>query len=111
MRNIDLPQIVLPENKSKVTFLNPNHDNILTIKIDGCVIGDNETWRCDYAVISADQVEIYVEWKGSDIVPALAQIKSSIGLLSADPQKLKKLCFIGVTRVPKPTTTIQQRQS
>ncbi|MEZ2228282.1 MAG: hypothetical protein ACBR50_18660 [Microcoleus sp.] len=102
---------VLQENKSKITFLNPNQDKILTIKVDGCVISDNETLRCDYALIPSDEVEIYVELKGSDIVHAVAQLESTIRLLSDNPQKIKKLCFVVSTRVPKQTPGIQQLQS
>ena len=104
-------KIVLQENKSKITFLNPNKDEILIIKVDGCVISDNETLRCDYALIPSDAVEIYVELKGSDIEQAVKQIESTIKLLSENPQKIKKLCFVVSTRVPKQTTSIQQRQS
>ncbi|MEG4211109.1 hypothetical protein [Microcoleus sp. S13_B4] len=104
-------KIVLQENKSKITFLNPNQDEILKIKVDGCVISDNETLRCDYALIPSDAVEIYVELKGSDIAQAVKQIESTIKLLSENPQKIKKLCFVVSTRVPKQTTSIQQLQS
>jgi hypothetical protein len=104
-------KIVLRANKSKITFLNPNQDQILKIEVDGCAISDNETLRCDYALIPSDEVEIYVELKGSDIDHAVEQIKSTIRLLSDNPQKIKKLCFVVSTRVPKQTTTIQQLQS
>ena len=104
-------KIVLQEKKSKITFLNQNQDKILIIKVDGCAIGDNETLRCDCALMPSDEVEIYVELKGSDIVHAVEQIKSTIRLLSDNPQKIKKLCFVVSTRVPKQTTNIQQLQS
>ncbi len=104
-------KIVLKEKKSKITFLNPNKDKIVKIKVDGCVISDNETLRCDYALIPSDAVEIYVELKGSDIAQAVKQIESTIKLLSENPQKIKKLCFVVSTRVPKQTTSIQQLQS
>ena len=104
-------KIVLQENKSKITFLNPNQDEILIIKVDGCVISGNETLRCDYALIPSDAVEIYVELKGSDIAQAVKQIESTIKLLSENPQKIKKLCFVVSTRVPKQATSIQQLQS
>ncbi|XZN94446.1 MAG: hypothetical protein ACM65K_16275 [Microcoleus sp.] len=103
-------KIVLQENKSKITFLNPNQDKILTIKVDGCVISDNETLRCDYALMPSDEIEIYVELKGSDIAHAVAQLESTIGLLSDNAQKIKKLCFVVSTRVPKQTPSIQQQQ-
>ena len=82
-------KIVLQENKSKITFLNSNQDKILTIKVDGCAIGDNETLRGDYALMPSDEVGIYVELNGSDIVHAVEQIKSTIRLLSDNPQKIK----------------------
>ena len=103
-------KIVLQENKSKISFLNPNKKSILIIKVDGCIISDNETLRCDYALVSYDEVEIYVELKGSDISHAVKQIESTIGLISENPQKIKKLCFVVSTRVPKQTTNVQQLQ-
>ena len=101
-------KIVLKEKRSKITFLNPNQEKILIIKVDGCAISDNETLRCDYALMPSDEVEIYVELKGSDIVHAFKQIESTIRLLSDNPKKIKKLCFVVSTHVPKYTTTIQK---
>lgn len=104
-------KIVLQENKSKITFLNPNQHQILKIKVDGCVLKDNETLRCDYALVPSIDVEIYVELKGSDISHAVKQVESTIQLLSDNIKKIKKLCFVVSTRVPKQTTSIQQIQS
>jgi hypothetical protein len=102
------PKIVLQENKSKITFLNADRNKIQIIRIDGCVIKDNKTLRCDYGVVPCDEVEIYIELKGSDIKHAVRQIESTISLLSSNPQKIRKLCFIVSTRVPRQTTSIQQ---
>lgn len=104
-------KIVLQENKSKISFLNPDKETILIIKVDGCVVSDNKTLRCDYALVPSDKVEIYVELKGNDILHAVKQIESTIELLSEDSQKTKKLCFVVSTRVPKQTTSIQQLQT
>jgi len=104
-------KIVLQENKSKISFLNPNQENILVLKVDGCAIKDKETLRCDYALVTFDEIEIYVELKGCDIAHAVEQIESSIKLLSANPQKTRKLCFIVSTRVPRQTTSIQKLQT
>lgn len=104
-------KIVLQENKSKITFLNPNQHQILKIKVDGCAIKDNETLRCDYALVPTSEVEIYVELKGSDIAHAIEQIESTIHLLSYNVNKIKKICFVVSTRVPKQATSIQQIQS
>ncbi|MEB3231407.1 MAG: hypothetical protein VKJ64_10385 [Leptolyngbyaceae bacterium] len=104
-------KIVLEENKSKITFLNPNGVKILVIQVDGCVIDDNQTARCDYALVPKKELEIYVELKGRDINHAVQQLESTITFLSENPQSIKKLCFIVSSRVPKQTTTIQQIQS
>lgn len=104
-------KIVLQENKSKIFFLNPNQERILVIKVDGCVVSDNETLRCDYALAPSDEVEIYVELKGSNISHAVKQIESTIGLLSENPKQTRKLCFVVSTRVPKQTTSVQQLQT
>jgi len=106
-------KIVLQENKSKMTFSNPDESQILIIKVDGCAIKDEETLRCDYALVppSAIEIEIYVELKGRDVYHAVKQIESTINLLSSNAQKIKKLCFVVSTRVPKQTTSIQQLQS
>jgi len=104
-------RLVLQENRSKITFLNPNQDQVLIIRVDDCVIKDNEILGCDYAIVPCDEVEIYVELKGSDISHAVKQIESTIRLLSDNPQKIKKLCFVVSTRVPKQSTSVQQLQS
>ena len=80
-------KIVLQENKSRIVFLNPNQDKILTIEVDGCVINDDNVLRCDYAIVPSNEVEIYVELKGSDISHAVKQIKSTT---VRRPQKDKK---------------------
>lgn len=104
-------KIVLQENKSKITFLNPKRIKVLKIKVDGCVIQDNESLRCDYILIPDPEIEIYVELKGNDVAHAVEQIEATIKTLSENVQNKKKLCFIVSTRVPKLTTSIQQIQS
>lgn len=104
-------KIVLQENKSKITFLNSEHIQVLKIRVDGCVIKDNESLRCDYMLIPNSEIEIYVELKGSDVPHAVKQIEATIQTLSEDVKKKKKLCFVVSTRVPKQTTSIQQIQS
>lgn len=101
------PKITLKEKKSKITFLNPDRDEILVIKVDGCVIKDDGVLKCDYAIVPCDQIEIYVELKGSDISHAVKQLESTIKLLSENPKEIKKYCFIVSTRYPQQTTKTQ----
>ncbi len=107
--------IVLSENRSKLTFLNPKPDQIRIIKVDGCAIRDNETLRCDYALVCSNGVEIYVELKGSKIKNAVEQIESTIRLLSdsGNLKETKKVCFVVFTHFgpPKLRTDIQNIKS
>jgi hypothetical protein len=106
------PKIVLQENKSKITFLNADRNKIQIIKIDGCVIEDNKTSRCDYGIVPCAEVEIYVELKGKCIEHAIKQIESTIKLLSSDRQRIKKLCFIVCSKVaPGANTGVQKSKS
>lgn len=107
-------QIVLQETKSKITFLNPNSIKVRKIRVDGCVIQDNESLRCDYLLILSldnQEIEIYVELKGSDVKHAVEQLESTIKTLSDNFQKKKKLCFVVSTRVPRQGTDIQGIQT
>ncbi|HEY9811850.1 MAG TPA: hypothetical protein V6D13_21175 [Halomicronema sp.] len=99
--------IVLKENKSKMIFENPNQAPVRKIKVDGCVIKE-ESQKCDYVLIPDYQVEIYVELKGTDIPKAIEQLESTIELLSDNPKKIRKLCFIVSTRCPKTASDIQK---
>lgn len=102
------PIIVLQENKSKMIFENPTQAPVRKITVDGCVIKDNETLRCDYVLVPDYEVEIYVELKGKDIAHAVKQLESTIELLSDNAKTIKKLCFIVSSRSPKLTPEIQK---
>jgi hypothetical protein len=106
------PRIVLQENKSKITFFNADRNEIRIIKIDGCVIKDNKTLRCDYGIIPCGEAEIYVELKGKGIEHGIKQIASTIKSLSSNPQKIRKLCFIVCSKVaPRANTGVQKSKS
>jgi hypothetical protein len=98
-------EIVLKENQSKVTFLNPKSKKIRVIRIDGCVITSG--LRCDYAIVPNSSIEIYVELKGSDIRHAVEQLKSTISQVSENTQRKSKLCLIISTRCPVLSAEIQ----
>jgi hypothetical protein len=102
------PKIVLKENNKKITFLNADRNKILIITIDGCVIKDNTVLKCDYGIVPCDEVEIYVELKGKGVEHAIKQIESTIKLLSSNPKKTKKFCFVICSKVsPKARTSVQ----
>ncbi|MBD2327780.1 hypothetical protein [Alkalinema sp. FACHB-956] len=103
-------RIVFREKRSQITFVNAAQVEVLKIKVDGCVVCDGETLRCDFALVPDRDVEIYVELKGSDVAHAVEQLKSTIGLISEDPKRFRKLCFVISTRVPRQGTDLQNWQ-
>ncbi len=98
------PIIVCKEHNRKISFLNTQRGEVTKILVDGCEINDKGV-RCDYLVIK-DQVERYVELKGSNINHAIKQLKRSINLLSVNPKSSKKESFIISSRCPKSSAAI-----
>jgi hypothetical protein len=43
--------IVCEENRTKITFRNANRKIVEKIRIDGCVITDNNIKKCDYLLL------------------------------------------------------------
>lgn len=99
-----------PKTKSKLVISNPSRGKVIVIKVDGCVISDNITLRCDYALYPQTGTEIYAELKGCNVNHAIKQLESTIKRISVDPQKDPKLCIVVSTRVPKQGTNIQSLQ-
>jgi hypothetical protein len=102
-------RIVLREKLSKITFLNNAELPIRKIKIDGCVINNDEI-RCDYVIIRELNEEIYIELKGSDVPHALKQIINTINLISDNVKLIKKLCFVVTMSCPLTSTEIQKQK-
>jgi len=99
-------RIVLEEESSKITFLNPKQIEVRKIRIDGCVI--KEGIKCDYMIITIHNgYEYYIELKGSDVDHALKQIERTITLVSSNQQRITKHCFIISTRCPLASPKIQ----
>lgn len=98
--------ITLSENKSKISFHNPNCKLIYQITVDGCAITDGE--RCDYLVIrDCDHAEYYVELKGRDIKKACSQLNRTISILRSKNSKAAITCFVVSTHCPLTTTEVQ----
>lgn len=93
------------ENRSSLTLLNKDEVPSMTILVDGCEIKGDQI-RCDYMHI-AKETEIYIELKGQDLTHAMDQIEKTMGLLSTDKKKQKKISYIICTRSPLSSTEIQ----
>lgn len=100
------PKIVLAENRSKLVFNNPRRKKVRKILIDDCVI--KEGIRCDYLLITEEDIEHFIELKGCDVEHALQQLSNSIEKVSASPFKTPKLSFIVCTRHPALTPKMQK---
>ncbi|MGI6456187.1 MAG: hypothetical protein ACOX5R_11290 [bacterium] len=111
----NVPRISLRDRKSRseAVFRNPNRQQIRKIEIDGCVITENELRKCDYLIIAPDQIERYVELKGSDIIAAIEQLKGTMEYLYGGHNKkqTEKISYVVCTHVsPAINTTIQVKK-
>lgn len=77
--------VVCKENTCSFEVKAPKDWELEKIKIDGGVIVDSKTERCDYAVTASNTNEkhtfIYVELKGTDLRKAISQLETTINNL------------------------------
>ena len=83
---------VYEEKRSKLSLLNINEIESISVIVDGCEINDNSI-RCDY-LHCANGVERFIELKGQDLLHAIDQIKATINRLSANPATQPKVSYI-----------------
>ena len=101
------PIIVCKERRSKMIFENPQRREVRLLKVDECAI--QEGLRCDYAMTAEENIEeFYIELKGCDVRHAFEQLEASIQILSDNPQKQPKICFIISTRSPSESPETQK---
>jgi len=101
------PEFTLSEERSKVEFKNPKRYEIKEVKVDGCVIVDNNEKKCDYLVnIEEVRLSIFVELKGSKVMTAIEQLENTHSHLF--PHCYSKVkWFVSSTRCPLSSTQIQ----
>ena len=86
--------IVFSEKKSKITFVNPEHNTYRAIQVDGCVFNAEDGHKCDKLLESevyADQY--FVEIKGGDSNKAVEQLKDTIERLPPRLRGAKRMAF------------------
>jgi signal recognition particle subunit SEC65 len=104
------PEFTLSEERSRVEFKNPQRCEVQEIKVDGCVIADNNEKKCDFLVnVEAVQLSIFLELKGSDVMAAIEQLENTYSHLSGHCYSQVKL-LISATRYPRSDTRIQVRK-
>ena len=69
-------------HESRVYKLNnPNEKEIVLYRIDGGVINNIDVLKCDYGILTEDNVLFFIELKGAELDHALDQIISTIDIL------------------------------
>jgi hypothetical protein len=89
-------------------FINSNLDAVKIIKVDGCAITSG--CRCDFALISKEYPENFVELKGGDVQHAIVQLVTTVNKLSSDAKCGKKRCIIISTMNPLTSTQTQMQK-
>lgn len=102
-------KIKFEENKRKIIFLNPERLEYKKVQVDGCVINDKVTMRCDQLLVSADERdERYVELKGTDVMHAIEQLEATIVLLGESDSN-RHSYVVSTNVAPAYNTKIQQK--
>jgi len=86
--------IVFSEKKSKITFVNPNHNTYRAIQVDGCVFNAADGQKCDKLLESEKYADQYfVELKGGDSGKAVEQLEDTIERLPPRLRGAKRMAF------------------
>ena len=102
-------KLVVSDNRSKFTFDNISGDKVKKIQIDGCESLVIQGRKCDWLLVIND-IQIYVELKGTDIDHAITQLKNTIlhiQKISGFNVVQKIFCYIVTTRSPLSSQQIQ----
>lgn len=86
--------IVFSENKSKITFENPDHNTYRAIQVDGCVFNAEDGHKCDKLLEREKYADQYfVELKGGDSNKAVEQLKDTIDKMQPRLAGVKRMAF------------------
>ena len=86
--------IVFSENKSKITFENPDHNTYRAIQVDGCVFNAADGQKCDKLLESEQYADQYfIELKGGDSSKAVEQLKDTIDKMPPRLVGAKRMAF------------------
>lgn len=105
-------RVTAKENKKTFAVLNPSGKVIRKVKVDGCVITDASTIRCDYLFEIGTPLDavLYVELKGKNIEHACEQLSSTLKLFSRRHGRVRRHCYVVAARVPGTSTRNQVLQ-
>ena len=102
-----------PRESRIYKFKNVSKKELVVYKIDGGLISDNAVQKCDFAILTEDDVLFLIELKGADYIHALQQLLSTISTLLLRPQimvqKLNARVVLSKIRVPDIMTTQEKK--
>lgn len=105
---VDHPILKLSGARTTTLYVdNPDRHAIDRVDVDGCAIWEGV--RCDWLLLTNEPLEyeeIYIELKRSDVASALAQLETSIHILSADVSGCRKRCYVVSRRNPMTGTDV-----
>lgn len=95
-REGEYTQFSSSENRCTHVANNPQKKHIRQFKVDGEVFTHGtDPKRCDYLLLDdTGQQSYYIELKGSDVLAAIAQIETTISLISPSIKDYAILCRI-----------------
>ncbi|MDR1140956.1 MAG: hypothetical protein LBL62_04630 [Planctomycetaceae bacterium] len=80
--------IVCCEKHSEYRYNNNSQKRVAKIQVDGGLITGQQE-KCDWLLINwDDRLSFFIELKGSDLMKAISQIKSSLNIIWNDIQQL-----------------------
>lgn len=103
-------KFTIKENKCRVNFLNLSGREITEVRIDGCLIKDNNVEKCDYLVQVENKICIFIELKGAKIEKAINQLKYTLKKLNDIYPCTQKICLIVSTRMPQDTKILKYKR-
>jgi hypothetical protein len=106
--------IVCEEKRTKITFRNSTGETVKKIRIDGCVITDNNLKKCDYLLVCVEvKKAVFVELKGNKVMTAIEQLSATLDnkFVKTSLEKYEKRAYAVVTKIPIPSTEIQNKQN
>ena len=98
--------VPLQEKQSRIRFSNPTEAKNTIFKIDGCVIKDSTTRRCDFLLYDSNETEHFIELKGRNIMHAIDQLKTSVQKFGEKNRNRRKYCFVACSGVQIPQISI-----
>ena len=104
------PRISCREMRSEMTFLNPSRKRVTKVDVDKCLFKNDRgrSRRCDFLVIDFNDVEHFVELKGSDVTHGVTQLQVAMERISKDAGAHKKFAYVIFASGSTPRTRIQR---